>query len=191
MTDAAHDWCAGLRVTRSRLRTLAEFRRIQLGRRVNLVKASAWLLAAPVILVACAAVLGISPAPREPLVANALLILVSLGIFLGAPLCIVMSNDYFKLAALLKRQYRDSEGLVCDGAVADLVAEPPELEHLRRESGESSEVVLEVLKQSRLVWSGNGKPPGGWARVQGGRPAGAPDQARLAAQYRKPVETGD
>ena len=191
MTDAAHDWCAGLRVTRSRLLTVAEFRRIQLGRRVNLVKASAWLLAALVILVACAAVLGISPAPREPLVANALLILVSLGIFLGAPLCIVMSNDYFKLAALLKRQYRDSEVLVCDGAVADLVAEPPELEHLRRESGESSEVVLEVLKQSRLVWSVNGHLQESWVVVQRGRTAGAPDQARLAAQYVKPVETED
>ncbi len=191
MTDAAHDWCAGLRVTRSRLLTVAEFRRIQLGRRVNLVKASAWLLAALVILGACAAVLGISPGPREALVANALLILVSLGIFLGAPLCIVMSNDYFKLVALLKRQYRDSEVLVCDGAVEDLVAEPPDLEHLRRQSGESSEVVLEVLKQSRLVWSVNGYPQESWVVVQRGRTAGAPDQARLAAQYVKPVETED
>src|SRR6267142_571829 len=182
MTDAAHDWCAGLRVTRSRLLTVAEFRRILLGRRVNLGKASAGLLAALVILAACAAVLGISPEPREPLVANALLILVILGIFLGVPLCIVMSNDYFKLAALLKRQYRDSEVLV---------AEPPELEHLRRESGESSEVVLEVLKQSRLVWSVNGHPQESWVVVQRGRTAGAPDQARLAAQYVKPVETED
>jgi hypothetical protein len=191
MTDAAHDWCAGLRVTRSRLLTVAELRRIQSSRRGNLVKASVWLLAIPVVLVACAAGLGISPAPHEPFVANALLILVILGIFLGAPLCIVMSNDYFKLVALLKRQYRDSEVLVCEGTVADLVAEPPELAHLRRQIGESAEVVLEVLKQSRLVWSVNGHPQESWVVVQRGRTAGAPDQARLAAQYVKPVETED
>jgi hypothetical protein len=191
MTDAAHDWCAGLRVARSRLLTVAEFRRIQLSRRSNLVKASAWLLAVPLVLIACAAGLGISPAPPAPLVANALLILVILGIFLAVPLCIVMSNDYFKLAAVLKRQYRDSEVLVCEGAAADLVAEPPELGRLRRQIGESREVVLEVLKQSSLVWSVNGRAQESWIVVQRGRTAGAPDQARLAAQYVKPVETDE
>jgi len=191
MPDAAHDWCAGLRVARSRLLTVAEFRRIRTSRRSNLAKASAWLLAVPVVLVACAAGLGISPAPQAPLAANALLILVVLGIFLGVPLCIVMSNDYFKLAALLRRQYRDSEVLVGEGAVADLVAAPPELEHLRRQIGESPEVVLEVLKQSGLVWSVNGRSQESWITVQRGRTAGAPDQARLAAQYVKRVETDE
>jgi hypothetical protein len=192
MTDAAHDWCAGLRVARSRLLTVVEFRRIQVSRRSNLAKASTWLLAVPVVLVACAAGLGISPAPQAPFAANALLILVILGIFLGVPLCIVMSNDYFKLSALLKRQYRDSEVLVCEGAAADLVAEPPELERLRGQIGESPEVVLEVLKQSSLVWSVNGRPQqSSWIVVQRGRTAGAPDQARLAAQYVKPVETDE
>ena len=191
MTDAAHDWCAGLRVARSRLLTVGEFRRIQLSRRSNLVKASAWLLAVPLVLVACATGIGISPAPQAPLAAHALMILVILGIFLAVPLCIVMSNDYFKLAALLRRQYRDSEVLVCEGAKSDLVAEPPELAALRRQIGESPEVVLEVLKQSSLVWSVNGHPPESWVVVQRGRTAGAPDQARLAAQYVKPVETDE
>ncbi len=191
MTDAAHDWCAGLRVARSRLLTVAEFRRIQLSRRANLVKASAWLLAVPLVVVACVAGAGIAPAPQAPLAANALVVLVSLGIFLGVPLCIVIANDYFKLAALLRRQYRDSEVLVCEGAKADLVAEPPELARLRREIGESLEVVLEVLKQSSLVWSVNGRPQESWIAVQRGRTAGAPDQARLAAQYVKPVETDE
>ena len=136
-------------------------------------------------------VLGISPAPGGPFVANALLVGVILGIFLGVPLCIVMSNDYFKRAALLRRQYRDSEVLVCEGAVADLVAEPPDLEYLRRQTGDSPEVVLEVLKQSSLVWSVNGHPQESWIAVQRGRTAGAPDQARLAAQYVKPVETDE
>jgi hypothetical protein len=191
MTDASHEWCAGLRVTGSRLLTVSEFRRVRLSRRADLVKASGWLLAVPLILVACAAGLGISPAPQPPFVANALLILVILGIFLGVPLCIVMSNDYFKRAALLRRQYRDSEVLVCAGAVADLVAEPPDLENLRRQIGDSPEVVLEVLKQSSLVWSVNGHPQESWIAVQRGRTAGAPDQARLAAQYVKPVETDE
>jgi hypothetical protein len=191
MTDAAHDWCAGLRVVRSRLLAVAEFRRIQLSRRSNLVKASAWLLAVFLVLVACAAGLGISPELQRPLVANALAVLVILGIFLGAPLCIVMSNDYFKRAALLRRQYRDSEVLVCAGATADLVAEPPALSQLRRLVGESPEVVLEVLKQSGLVWSVNGRLPESWIGVQRGRTAGAPDQARLAARYVKPVETDE
>jgi hypothetical protein len=191
MTDASHEWCAGLRVTGSRLLMVSEFRRIQLSRRADLVKASIWLLAVPVVLVACAVGLGISPAPGEPFVANALLIGVILGIFLGVPLCIVMSNDYFKRAALLRRQYRDSEVLVCEGAAADLVAEPPELARLRRQIGESAEVVLEVLKQSSLVWSVNGHPQESWIAVQRGRTAGAPVQARLAAQYVKPVETDE
>jgi hypothetical protein len=191
MTDASHEWCAGLRVTGSRLLTVSEFRRIQLSRRADLVKASIWLLAVPVALVACAVGLGISPAPGGPFVANALLIGVILGIFLGVPLCIVMSNDYFKRAALLRRQYRDSEVLVCEGAGADLVAEPPELAQLRRQIGESAEVALEVLKQSSLVWSVNGHPQESWIAVQRGRTAGAPDQARLAAQYVKPVETDE
>jgi hypothetical protein len=191
MSDAAHEWCAGLRVVRSRALTVAEFHRIQVSRRSNLAKASAWLLAVPVVLVACAAGLGISPAPPAPLAANALLILVILGIFLAVPLCIVMSNDYFKRAALLKRQYRDSAVLICEGAVVDLVAEPPELARLRRQIGESPEVVLEVLKQSGLVWSVNGRAQESWITVQRGRTAGAPDQARLAAQYVKPVETDE
>src|SRR5262245_48129750 len=191
MPDPAHEWCAGLRVARSRPLTVAEFRRIQQSRRSNLVKASAWLLAVPVVLVACAAGLGISPPPQAPLVANSLLILVMLGIFLGVPLCIVMSNDYFKLVALLKRQYRDSEVLVCEGAAADLVAEPPDLDDLRRQIGENPELVLEVLKQSSLVWSVNGRLLESWIVVQRGRTAGAPDQARLAARYVKPVETDE
>src|SRR4030095_11016832 len=191
MTDASHEWCAGLRVTGSRLLTVSEFRRVRLSRRADLVKASGWLLAVPLILVAGAAGLGISPAPQPPFVANALLILVCLGICLGVPLCIVMSNDYFKRGALLKRQYRDSEVLVCAGAVADLVAEPPDLENLRRQIGDSPPVVLGVLKPCRLLRSGHGPPQESWIAVQRGRTAGAPDQARLAAQYVKPVETDE
>ena len=191
MTEASHDWCAGLTVTRSRLLSLAEFRRIRRSRRVNLAKASAWLLAAAGVLGACGVAMAMSTAPPEPPIATARFILVAIGIFLGAPLCVVIANDYFKRSTLLKQQYRDSEVLVCEGTVGELVAEPPELEHLREQVSESTEVVLEVLKQSGLVWSVNGHPQQSWVPVQRGRTAGAPEQARLAAQYVKPVETED
>jgi len=191
LLDAAHDWCAGLRVTRSRALRVAEFRRIRSSRRASLLKATAWLLAVPIVLVACAAVLAISPAPSTPFIATTLLILVVLGIFLGVPLCIVISNDHFKRTSLLTCQYRDSEVLVCEGAADDLVAEPRELDRLRRAIGKDSEVVLEVLKQSGLVWSVNGHAQLEWVVVRRGRTAGAPEQARLAAQYVKPVETDD
>jgi len=52
MPDPAHEWCAGLRVARSRPLTVAEFRRIQMSRRSNLAKASTWLLVVPIVLVA-------------------------------------------------------------------------------------------------------------------------------------------
>ena len=190
MIEASHDWCAGLRVTRSRLLTVAEFRRIRRSRRVNLAKASAWLLAAAVVLGACVVAMVMATA-AEPPIETARVILVALGIFLGVPLCIVISNDYFKRSALLKLQYRDSEVLVCEGTIGELVAEPPELEHLREQVGEGTEVMLEVLKQSGLVWSVNGHTPESWVPVQRGRTAGAPEQARLAAQYVKRVETED
>ena len=192
MTEASHDWCAGLTVPRSRLLTVAEFRRIRLGRRMNLAKASAWLLGAAVVLAACVAAMTMCTAPAEPPIETARVILVALGIFLGVPLCIVIANDYFKRSALLRQQYRDSEVLVCEGTVGELMAEPPELEHLRRQiGGEGSEVVLEVLKQSGLVWSVNGETEESWVPVQRGRTVGAPEQARLAAQYVKPVETDE
>src|SRR5262245_14908362 len=184
MTEASHDWCAGLRVL-----TVAEFRRSRLSRRLDLAKASAWLLAVAIVLAACAATLATSSGTSEPSIETARLILVVLGIFLGVPLCIVISNDYFKRSALLKMQYRDSEVLVCEGAIADLVAQPPELDHLRGQVGEGSEVVLEVLKQSGFLWSVNGQTQESWVPVQRGRTVGAPEQARLAAQYVKPVET--
>jgi hypothetical protein len=191
MDEVTHDWCAGLRVTRSRLLTVAELRRLRSSRRSSLAKASSWLLAALAILVACAAIPGMAPEPGQPIIATALLLLVVLGIFLGVPLCIVISNDHFKRAALLRRQFGDPEVLVCEGAVADLVVEPPGLGHLRRQADKGSDVVLEVLKHGGLVWSVNGRPQEPWVVVRRGRTAGAPDQARLAARYVKPVETED
>lgn len=191
MTEASHDWCAGLRVTRSRRLTVAEVGRIRLSRRVNLAKASAWLLAVAVVLAACAGAMTMSTAPAEPPIETARVVLVALGLFLGVPFCLVISSDYFKRSALLKQQYRDSEVMVCEGTVGDLAAGPPELKHLRAQVGESSEVVLEVLKQSGLVWSVNGQTQESWRPVQRGRTAGAPEQARLAARYVKPVETED
>jgi hypothetical protein len=191
MTEASHDWCAGLTVTRSRLLTVAEFRRIRLSRRINLAKASAWLAAVAVVLAVCAAAMTMSAAPAELPIETARVILVALGIFLGVPLCIVISHDYFKRSSLLRQQYRDSEVLVCAGTVDELVAEPSELEHLRQQIGEGTEVVLEVLKQSGLVWSVNGQIQESWVPVQRGRTVGAPEQARLAAQYVKPVETDE
>ena len=189
MADAEHNWCAGLRVSRSRSLTVVELRRIGLRRRLTIAKASAWLFSVPILLVSCFASIAISPEPQEPFIATGILTLLLLGIFLGLPLCIAIANDHFKRASVLKRQCRDSEVLVCEGAVADLAIQPRELEKLRRQLGHSSEVVLEVLMQSGLVWAVNGQVQESWVVVPRGRTVGPPDHARLAARYVRPVET--
>jgi hypothetical protein len=150
-----------------------------------IAKAIGWLLGFPLVIVTCAA--GITLAP--PLPEFFVSIVVVLAIFAAVPFCIVLSNDYFKRAGVLRRQCRDSEVLVCEGAVADLVLERKELENLRRRIGQSSDVVLEVLNDSGLVWSVNGHPEEARAVVPRGRTIDPPDQARLAAQYVRPIET--
>lgn len=189
MADAEHNWCAGLIVSRSRSLTVAELRRIRRRRRLTITKACAWLFSVPIILVSCFATIAISPEPQEPFISTGILILLLLGIFLGVPLCIAIANDHFKRASVLKRQCRDSKVLVCEGAVSDLAIPPRELERLRRQIGQSSEIVLEILMQSSLVWAVNGRLHESWVVVPRGRTVGPPDHARLAARYVRPVET--
>lgn len=141
------------------------------------------LLGIPVVLGVFMTLAAIPSAPQESVISVAALILVALGIFLGVPLCIVIANDHFKRAGALKRQSRSSEVLVCEGPVEE--AE----EKIRRRVGDDPEVVLEVLAQSGLVWTINGRPQESWLVAPRVRTAGSPEQARLAARYVRPVET--
>jgi hypothetical protein len=191
MTDVRHEWCAGLPVLRSRALTVAERGRLRLTRRSAILRASAWLLVIPVILAVCATVFALASTPRGPVLELGAVLVVLMGVFLCVPMCIALANDEVKRSGVLKRQGRDSEVLVCRGAAADLVvAQPKDLDRLRRQAGDASAVVLEVLRQSGLVWAVNGRPTQSWIVAPRGRTAGPPAQARLAAGYVRPVETG-
>jgi hypothetical protein len=172
-------------VTRSRSLSVSEMREIRLRRRSMITKAVAWLLGLPFVVVVCAAAITLSPPPSELLSS----IVVVLAIFAAVPLCIVLSNDYFKRAGVLRRQCRDSKVLVCEGAVADLALEQRQLKKLGQQIGQRSEVVIEVLKDSGLVWAIDGGSQESWVVVPRARTTGLSDHARLAAQYVKPVET--
>jgi hypothetical protein len=187
MTDAAHDWRAGLRVTRSRSLSTAELGVIRRQRRRTQATALAWLLGSLAIVVLCVAGVVAAPEPSEPLMATALLIVVVLTVALGTPLCFAVANDYFKRVGVLKRQSRDTTVLVCEGPRTDLVLRPADMKKLGAEQGPG--VVLEVLSQSSLVWSVNGRSPEAWIVAPRGHTVEPPDQARLAAQYVRPVET--
>ena len=190
MSDAVHEWCAGLPVIRSRALTVAERGRLRLTRRSAIVRASAWLLVIPVILAVCAIVFALASTPRGPVIELGAVLIVLMGVFLCVPICIALANDEVKRSGVLKRQGRDSEVLVCRGAAEDLVvAQPKDLDRLRRQAGDASPVVLEVLRQSGLVWAINGRPTPSWIVAPRGRTAGPPAQARLAARYVRPVET--
>jgi hypothetical protein len=185
--DDDHDWCAGLPVTRTRQLAVEELRRLRWRRRSTMATALGWLVGVPLVLVACAASISILLAPAEWFMS----IVVVLGLFVAGPLCIVMSNDYFKRASALRRQSRDTEVLVCEGAATDLLVDRRGLEKLRRQIEQSSPIVLEVLKDSSLVWTINGQPQQSWVVVPRGRTVARPDHARLAAQYVRPVDTAD
>lgn len=189
MTDTAQDWRAGLRVARSRSLTDTELRRLRRKRRLAAASGSAWLLGGPLGLALFAAGSAILPEPRDSLVTTAMAIVAFVGLLLCLPICIVVANDHFKRAGVLKRQCADPRVLVCEGAAADLAIEPKELRKLRREARADGDLVLEVLMQSSLVWTVNGSLHESWVTAPSGRTVGLPDQARLAAQYVRPVET--
>ena len=189
MTDATHDWRAGLRVTRSRSLSTAELGVITQRRRRTQAAAVAWLLGSLAIVVLCVAGVVAAPEPSEPLLATALLLAVVLAVALGTPLCFAVANDYFKRTGVLRRQSRDATVLVCEGPVADLVLRPADMKKLHRTSEEGPSVVLEVLSQSSLVWSVNGRSPEAWIVAPRGHTVEPPGQARLAAQYVRPVQT--
>lgn len=191
MADAEHQWCAGLRIKQARVLTASEMDAIWSRRRSTIAKAWAWLLGIPVVLILFMTLIASPSPPQESFLAIGMVVFVLLGIFLGIPVCIAIANDYFKRASALKRQYRDSEVLVCQGKVEDIVARRSELKRILRETADSSEAVLEVLAQSGLVWTINGRPQESWLIASRTRTAKSPEQARLAAQYVKPVETED
>jgi hypothetical protein len=189
MADAEHTWCAGLRVSRSRGLAIPELRRLRLRRRSALAKGWVCLSGVPIVLVACAAALAGPSTPRESFMATVALVLVMLGILLGVPVCIALANDYFRQAGALKRQRRHPEVLVCEGRVDEIVAHPSEMKRLLRRIGHGPEVALDVLMPSGLVWAIDGRPQESWIVVPRVRTAGAPEHARLAAQYVRPVQT--
>jgi hypothetical protein len=116
---------------------------------------------------------------------------VVLSIFLGIPLSIVLANDYFTRAGVLRRQRVSSEVVVCEGSVEDIVAPPKDLNNIRREVGDDPDVVLELLVPSGLVWTINGRRSKAWTIASTSRTAETPDVARLAAQYVRPIETDE
>ena len=189
MTDATHDWRAGLRVTQSRALSAAELGTIAERRRRTQVTAVAWLLGSLAIVVLCVAGIVAAPEPQEPLLSTALLIVVVAAVALGTPLCFAIANDYFKRVGVLTRQSRDATVLVCEGRLADLVLRPADRKKLPRHLADGLSVVLEVLSQSSLVWSINGRASETWIIAPRGRTVDPPDQARLAAQYVRPVQT--
>jgi hypothetical protein len=177
MGDVVHEWCAGLPVLRSRALTLTERGRLRFRRRSAILRASAWLLVIPVLLAVCAAIFTFASTPRGPVIELAAVLAVLVGAFLGVPICIALANDEVKRSSVLKRQGRDSEVLVCRGAAGDLVAQPRDLVRLRRQAGNAPAVVLEVLRQSGLVWAVNGGLAQSWIVAPRGRTAGPPAQA--------------
>jgi hypothetical protein len=177
------NWCAGLHITRSRPLTVSELGRIRSRRRWLIARASLSLVGIPVVLILFVAATAIPAAPEDSFISIGAVIPIALGIFLGIPLCIAVANDYFKRAGALKRQSRSSKVLVCEGVVGDVVAKPSDLRRIVRLIGDDSEVVLEVLRESGLVWAINGRPQESWIVVPRVRIANTPERARLAAQY--------
>lgn len=187
MTEDADRWCAGLRVTRARALDAAEQERIRRARRSRLVAATGWLLAVPLAVAAAAA--GLSVAPYRPVIETAAVVYFAVCTFVGIPLAFVMANDAFRRARLLTRQLREPQVLVCEGAAADLIAEGQALRRLRRQIAHRTEVVLEVLVPTGLVWTIDGAPAARWILVPRSRTATPPPQARMAARYVRPVDT--
>ena len=185
------NWCAGLHITRSRPLTVSELGRIRSRRRWLIARALLSLVGIPVVLILFVAATAIPAAPEDSFISIGAVIPIALGIFLGIPLCIAVANDYFKRAGVLKRQSRSSKVLVCEGVVGDVVAKPSDLRRIVRLIGDDSEVVLEVLRESGLVWAINGRPQESWIVVPRVRIANTPERARLAAQYVRPVQTED
>jgi len=189
MTDATHDWRAGLRVTRSRALSATELGTIAQRRRRTRATAVAWLLGSLATVVLCVAGIVAAPEPPEPTLATALAIVVVMVVALGTPLCFAVANDHFKRAGVLKRQLGDATVLVCEGRLADLVVRPADRKKLPRHPEDGLNVVLEVLSQSSLLWSINGRAAESWIIAPRGHTVEPPDQARLAARYVRPVQT--
>src|SRR6185295_18569635 len=145
MPDNEHTWCAGLPVMQSRDLTPSETHEIRLSRRSAIIKAWISLLGILVVLISFVAVTDILSQSEGSSTAAGAFVFVILGLFLGVPLCITIANDYFRRANALKQQCSDSEVLVCEGMIADIVAQPGELKKILRQAGDSSKVVLEVL----------------------------------------------
>jgi hypothetical protein len=155
------------------------------------LKGSVSLLGMLVPFGVCAVLLAFGSAAGDAFTGTAAAIVVVLSIFVGIPLSIVLANDYFTRAGVLRRQGASSEVLVCEGSVEDIVAPPKELDNIRREVGEGPGVVLELLVPSGLVWTVNGRRSKVWTIAPTSRTAETPDVARLAAQYVRPVETDE
>lgn len=194
MTDTTRDWRAGLPLIRARSLSAAEVRTISQQRRRTMGTAVAWLVGSVTSLVlgtaalyAAAAVTGM--APRVPLLGAAIVITVLLAFGLGTALCFARAHDRVRRARVLRRQARDATVLVCEGLVTDLVLRPAEMRKLRRYLDEGPKVELEVLAQSGLVWSVNGRRLEAWVVATRGRTVEPPDRARLAAQYVRPIQT--
>jgi hypothetical protein len=156
-----------------------------------ILKGSVSLLGMLVPFGVCAVLLAFGSAAGDAFTGAAAAIVVVLSLFLGIPLSIVLANDYFTRAGVLRRQRVSSEVVVCEGSVEDIVAPPKELKNIRREVGEGPDVVLELLVPSGLVWTVNGRRSKVWTIAPTSHTAEAPDVARLAAQYVRPIETDE
>jgi len=189
VTDATHDWRAGLRVTRSRSLSTDELEEIAQRRRRMRTTALAWLLGSPVIMVLGVVGILIALDPRESTLDATRVIVLALVFAFPIPIGFAIANEYRKRAGVLGRQAHDTTVLVCEGPRTDLLLTPIARMKLRGYLEDTPGVVLEVLSQSNLVWSINGEPLETWIIVPRGHTVEPPDRARLAARYVRPVET--
>jgi hypothetical protein len=156
-----------------------------------ILKGSASLLGILAAFVVFVLLVEFVSAPSNSPTGIAATVIATLSIFLGIPVSIAIANDYFKRAGVVRRQLLSSEVLVCEGTVDDIVAPSKGLKNIRREVGSGSDVVLELLVPSGLVWSVNGRHSMFWTIAPTGRTAETADLARFAAQFVRPIETNN
>jgi hypothetical protein len=151
---------------------MSELKRLRALRRGMILKGAASLLGILAALVVFVLLAEFVAAPSDSPTGIAAIIIGILSIFVGIPVSIAMANDYFKRAGIAGRQLLSSEVLVCEG-------------------GSRSDVVLELLAPSGLVWTVNGRHSKFWTIAATGRTAETPEVARFAARFVRPIETDD
>lgn len=186
-----HEWCAGLSVSRSRPLTAPESDRLRSIRRTTVIKACTALVAALLTLGLCATTVVFVSATVDSFIGMTALVLTVGAIFLGLPVCLAIANDHFKRVGVLTQQLRTPEVLVCGGVIDDLAGQRETIAAILEQARGGTEIMLEVLAPSGLVWTINGHAQKSWTIVASARTARTPQHARLAARLVRPVATDE